>query len=60
MLYPEFIFTDKDFAEINAAKAVWRESHIQLCFWHIKKAILTKSDQVKSKKDIALTQQLIS
>jgi hypothetical protein len=41
-LNPDFIFTDKDFAEINAAKSVWNESHVQLCLWHIKKAILTK------------------
>jgi len=59
-LYPEFIFTDKDFAEINAAKAVWRESHIQLCLWHIKKAIRTKIRSSKSKKNIALTADFIN
>ena len=51
-LYQEFIFTDKDFAEINAARAVWRESHIQLCLWHIKKAILTKIRSSKKQKKI--------
>ncbi|CAB5375708.1 unnamed protein product [Rhizophagus irregularis] len=31
--------TDKDFAEINAAQTVWPEAHLQLCVWHIQRAI---------------------
>ena len=34
-----FILTDKDFAEINAAQTVWPEARLQLCVWHIKRAI---------------------
>ncbi|CAG8577644.1 23257_t:CDS:1, partial [Cetraspora pellucida] len=41
-LSPDFIFTDKDFTLINAIKNVWPNKGIQLCLWHLKKAILTK------------------
>ncbi|PKB95110.1 hypothetical protein RhiirA5_476204, partial [Rhizophagus irregularis] len=34
-----YILTDKDFAEINAAQTVWPEAHLQLCVWHIQRAI---------------------
>ncbi|GBC25681.2 ATP-dependent DNA helicase PIF1 [Rhizophagus irregularis DAOM 181602=DAOM 197198] len=34
-----YILTDKDFAEINAAQTVWPETHLQLCVWHIQRAI---------------------
>ena len=47
-LIPKFIFTDKDFAEINAAQLVWRNSQTRLCLWHIKRAILTR---LRSKKE---------
>ena len=33
------ILTDKDFAEINAAQTVWPEAQIQLCAWHVRRAI---------------------
>jgi hypothetical protein len=33
------ILTDKDFAEINAAQMVWPEAQIQLCAWHVQRAI---------------------
>ena len=41
-LSPEYVFSDKDFSQINAAKNVWPSANIQLCLWHIKKAIVTK------------------
>ncbi|KAF0531203.1 ATP-dependent DNA helicase pif1 [Gigaspora margarita] len=37
---PEFVFTDKDFAEINAATNVWGPLVVQLCTWHIKLDLL--------------------
>ena len=37
-----FFLTDKDFAQINAARFTWPRSKIQLCKWHIKRAIFTR------------------
>ncbi|PKY27979.1 hypothetical protein RhiirB3_443922 [Rhizophagus irregularis] len=34
-----FILTDKDFSEINAAQTVWPEARLQLCVWHLRRAI---------------------
>ncbi|KAF0468863.1 ATP-dependent DNA helicase pif1 [Gigaspora margarita] len=38
----DFVFTDKDFAEINAATKVWGPSIVQLCAWHINRAVKLK------------------
>ncbi|RHZ52159.1 hypothetical protein Glove_464g61 [Diversispora epigaea] len=38
-LEPEFFVTDKDFTQISAAQFVWKNIKIQLCLWHIKKAV---------------------
>ena len=38
-LEPEFFITDKDFAQISAARFVWNNIKVQLCLWHIKKAV---------------------
>jgi len=38
-LEPEFFITDKDFAQISAARFVWKDIKVQLCLWHIKKAV---------------------
>jgi hypothetical protein len=38
-LEPEFFITDKDFSQISAARFVWNNIKIQLCLWHIKKAV---------------------
>ncbi|CAB4426075.1 unnamed protein product [Rhizophagus irregularis] len=38
-LKPDFFITDKDFAQISAARFVWNGIKVQLCLWHIKKAI---------------------
>jgi len=43
--YLEFFLSDKDFAQITAAQSVWSNIKIQLCLWHIKKA-LKKSFQI--------------
>ncbi|CAG8768953.1 16202_t:CDS:2, partial [Racocetra fulgida] len=34
-----FFLTDKDFAQVSAAQKVWPNAKIQICFWHLKKAI---------------------
>ena len=38
----KYFLTDKDWSQINAAKAVWHNCKIQLCFWHAKKSIKKK------------------
>ena len=35
-------FLTSDFSQINAARNVWPNANIQLCLWHIKKAIVIK------------------
>ena len=39
---PEFLLSDKDFVQINAARFTWKEIKIQLCKWHIKRAVLAR------------------
>jgi hypothetical protein len=41
-LDPEFILTDKDWAQINACHSTWPKAKIQLCRWHINRAITTR------------------
>jgi hypothetical protein len=36
---PVFVHVDKDMAEIGMSKHVWWESKIQLCWWHMRKAV---------------------
>jgi len=58
-LNPEFFLTDKDFAQINAALQVWPLIKIQLCFWHLKRAIKKKGLQMdRFRKQIATMQNL--
>ncbi|CAG8533650.1 23354_t:CDS:2, partial [Gigaspora rosea] len=38
-LNPIFFFTDKDFSQILAARFVWKNIKVQICLWHIKRAI---------------------
>jgi len=49
-LTPRYVFSDKDFAQINAAKNVWPNAHVQLCLWHIKRSILTKMKSGKKQE----------
>lgn len=44
---PKFILLDKDMAEIAMSKRVWPTAKIQLCFWHLKRAITTRADSSK-------------
>lgn len=41
-IQPEFLLTDKDFAQINASRFTWHGVKIQLCKWHIKRAVMTR------------------
>jgi hypothetical protein len=36
---PAFVHVDKDMAEISMSKSVWPEAKIQLCYWHLRKAV---------------------
>ena len=36
---PTFVMTDKDSAQISAVKTIWPDAYIQLCLWHLKRAI---------------------
>ena len=49
---PTFTLTDKDSAHINAVRAVWPNSHIQLCFWHLKRAVKKHLASSKEPKKI--------
>ena len=39
---PTFFGMDKDASEIAAVKLVWPEATLQLCYWHVKRAVRTK------------------
>ncbi|GBB99255.1 hypothetical protein RclHR1_03460024 [Rhizophagus clarus] len=47
-LDPNFILTDKDWAQIKACNSTWPKAKIQLCRWHVNRAITTRlsSDQM--------------
>ncbi|GES95072.1 ATP-dependent DNA helicase Pif1 [Rhizophagus clarus] len=47
-LEPNFLITDKDFAQISAACFIWKNVKIQLCLWHIKKAVSTRLSSSKN------------
>jgi hypothetical protein len=39
---PRFTHSDKDMAEIGMCQTVWPEAKVQLCWWHIRKAVHTQ------------------
>ena len=43
---PVFIHSDKDMAEIGATQEVW-EAKINLCWWHLRRAIRTRLAKAK-------------
>src|SRR5205823_5473500 len=45
---PLFFLTDKDFAQINAVQFTWPHTKIQLCKWHVKRAITTRLSSNKA------------
>ncbi|CAB4414215.1 unnamed protein product [Rhizophagus irregularis] len=50
VLHAEFFLTDKDFAQISAGQAVWPNAKIQLCHWHLRRAIEMKLKDTKLPK----------
>jgi hypothetical protein len=36
---PDVVLTDKDFAEIGVARAVWPRAKHQLCYWYMRKSV---------------------
>lgn len=38
-IIPRFVHVDKDMAEIGAIRAVWPTAKIQVCWWHLRKAV---------------------
>ncbi|CAG8749989.1 9593_t:CDS:2, partial [Ambispora leptoticha] len=34
-----YLYTDKDFAQISAARQIWINIKVQICYWHFKKAL---------------------
>ncbi|KAJ5582182.1 ATP-dependent DNA helicase PIF1 [Penicillium sp. DV-2018c] len=46
-LDPRFFALDKDQAEMSAVDAVWPGIKIQLCYWHVKRAVSMKLNESK-------------
>ena len=42
MEFLNFFLADKDFAQISAGQTIWPNSKIQLCHWHLRRAVETK------------------
>jgi hypothetical protein len=38
-IIPQFIHVDKDMAEISSCRKTWALAKIQLCWWHLRKAV---------------------
>ncbi|CAG8764527.1 15606_t:CDS:2, partial [Gigaspora rosea] len=49
---PTFVMTDKDLAQISAVKTIWPDAYIQLCLWHLKRAIKRQLGLKKKPKKI--------
>jgi hypothetical protein len=45
---PRCVAIDKDLSEIAAVTAVWSGVKVQLCYWHVKRAVSTKLNSSKS------------
>jgi len=45
-IHPTFVHVDKDMAEISAVMEVWNPK-IQLCWWHLKKAVRERLKKTK-------------
>jgi hypothetical protein len=46
-IIPVFVHLDKDMAEIGMSRRVWWESKIQLCWWHMRKAVTERLAKAK-------------
>ncbi|KAE8238675.1 hypothetical protein A4X13_0g8421 [Tilletia indica] len=47
-LSPQFVGCDKDQAEINAIQTVWPNSKVQLCYWHVRRALRQRFSNSKA------------
>jgi len=46
-IIPQFVHTDKDMAEIGMTRNIWPEAKIQLCWWHLRKAVRSRLETSK-------------
>lgn len=44
---PQFVHVDKDMAEIGSCRKTWLQAKIQLCWWHLRKAVRTRLQLAK-------------
>ena len=51
-IHPRFVMTDKDMAQINSIRAVWPAAGVQLCYWHLKRAV--KKHLASAKKPLTI------
>ena len=47
-IQPRFFLTDKDYAQINAIQFTWPHCKIQLCKWHVNRAITMRLSSNKN------------
>jgi hypothetical protein len=52
---PIFVKMDKDIGQIRAAQEVWPQACINICLWHILKAIKRRINDPKELKPLDLT-----
>ncbi|THV07112.1 hypothetical protein K435DRAFT_825684 [Dendrothele bispora CBS 962.96] len=46
-VHPEFVHIDKDMAEIGMVRKVWPHAKIQLCWWHLRRAVRERLAKTK-------------
>ncbi|THU79226.1 hypothetical protein K435DRAFT_884508 [Dendrothele bispora CBS 962.96] len=44
---PDFVHIDKDMAEIGMVRKVWPQAKIQLCWWHLRRAVRERLAKAK-------------
>ncbi|KAL0945140.1 hypothetical protein HGRIS_004293 [Hohenbuehelia grisea] len=44
---PHFVHVDKDMAEIGMSRAVWPHAKIQICWWHLRRAVRSRLGNTK-------------
>lgn len=49
----KIFLSDKDFAQISSAQAVWKNVNVQLCKWHVNRAIKQKLSSSKVSSNIS-------
>ncbi|CAG8841962.1 10803_t:CDS:2, partial [Gigaspora margarita] len=48
----KILLSDKDFSQISSVQAIWKDLRVQLCKWHIKRAIKQKLFSTKKGNNI--------